>query len=156
MYTPVKILLVDEDPDLIKVLGIVLRQHGYIVRTALSGSQAMDIFSRHSFDLAVIELSISDMSGITLMNKIRGIEPAQKMIAISVHPLGCRFWNSNQISIPFEGGILGSSDVKCLSKPFKLEKLLQLIKDFTGEVYPSPEITEHNSTRWRMVRTLLG
>jgi len=155
MKDRLKVLLVDEEADLLKILAIVLRQHGFTVKTAAGASEALKIYSRESFDLLVIELNMSGMSGIRLINRIRAINPVQKIVAISVHPRGCRFWDSRQISIPLGDETMGALDIKCLDKPFKLNRLLELIDElFAPEVACEGGFTG-DSSRWRKIRSLL-
>ncbi|MBD3287102.1 response regulator [candidate division WOR-3 bacterium] len=150
-----KILLVDEDPDLVKVLAIVLRRHGCTVKTALSGSEALRVFARQSFEVIIIELTMSGMSGIKLINRIRAIQPAQKIIAISVRPKRCRFWDSTRIPMPFEGGILDAPDIDCLKKPFKIKHLFELIDKIREPESECNEGIPDNTSRWRKIRMLL-
>ena len=66
-----KILLVDDDPDLLAVTGFALQQAGFLVIKAANGFEALDAFETEQPDLAVLDINMPRMSGFELAQKLR-------------------------------------------------------------------------------------
>ena len=66
-----KILLVDDDPDLLAVTGFALQQAGFLVVKAGDGVAALDAFQREQPDLAVLDINMPRMTGFELARKLR-------------------------------------------------------------------------------------
>jgi DNA-binding response OmpR family regulator len=67
----VKILLVDDDPDLLTVTGFALQQAGFLVVKASDGLEALDAFAREQPDLAVLDINLPKLNGFDLARKLR-------------------------------------------------------------------------------------
>jgi len=67
----VKILLVDDDPDLLTVTGFALQQAGFLVVKAADGLAALDAFQREQPDLAVLDINLPKLNGFDLARKLR-------------------------------------------------------------------------------------
>ena len=66
-----KILLVDDDPDLLTVTGFALQQAGFLVVKAADGLAALDAFQREQPDLAVLDINLPKLNGFDLARKLR-------------------------------------------------------------------------------------
>jgi DNA-binding response OmpR family regulator len=66
-----KILLVDDDPDLLAVTGFALQQAGFLVVSARDGVEALQIFDREQPDLAVLDVNLPRMNGFDLARRLR-------------------------------------------------------------------------------------
>ena len=66
-----KILLVDDDPDLLSVTGFALQQAGFLVVQAGDGLAALDAFQREQPDLAVLDINLPKLNGFDLARKLR-------------------------------------------------------------------------------------
>jgi CheY-like chemotaxis protein len=66
-----KILLVDDQADAIDALAMLLEMDGHAVRTAYSGADALAIVDNFVPDLALIDVSMPDMSGMQLARLLR-------------------------------------------------------------------------------------
>ena len=66
-----KILLVDDDPDLLAVTGFALQQAGFLVVKASDGLAALDAFQREQPDLAVLDINMPKLNGFDLARKLR-------------------------------------------------------------------------------------
>ncbi len=66
-----KILLVDDDADLLAVTGFALQQAGFLVVKAMDGVAALDAFEREHPHLAVLDINMPRMSGFELAQKLR-------------------------------------------------------------------------------------
>lgn len=65
------ILVVDDYVVTQRVLGTQLRKGGYEVTTASSGQEALCYLAQRNFDLAIIDVAMPEMDGITLLEKLR-------------------------------------------------------------------------------------
>jgi DNA-binding response OmpR family regulator len=66
-----KILVVDDDPDILKIVRDNLELDGYGVRTASFGKEALAYFEKEVFDLIILDLKLPDMDGIQICRTIR-------------------------------------------------------------------------------------
>lgn len=65
------ILIVDDDPHILRTLEIMLKEDGYNVSVALSGEQAINIIKNHDIDLAFIDLQLPGMNGLDVLKFIK-------------------------------------------------------------------------------------
>ncbi len=65
------ILVVDDYLVTQRVLGTQLRKGGYEVTTVSSAREALNHLAQHNFDLAIIDVAMPEMDGITLLEKLR-------------------------------------------------------------------------------------
>lgn len=69
------VLLVDDEPAIVKALALALSRAGFRVSTALSGDTAMSIVRGENVDVLVVDLRIPDMRGDTLFELAAAIQP---------------------------------------------------------------------------------
>lgn len=77
------ILTVDDDPDLLDLLGLALETPGYDVLTATDGPTAIAIAGRHSLDLIITDFHMPGMTGVELAQQIRAT-PSTRHLPIIV------------------------------------------------------------------------
>ena len=80
-----KILLVDDEEGIRKVLGISLSDSGYQVLTAESGEEALDLFRRHNPSILLSDIRMPGIDGIELLRRIKAESPDTEVIMISGH-----------------------------------------------------------------------
>ncbi|MFC5471575.1 response regulator transcription factor [Cohnella suwonensis] len=68
---PNVIFVIDDDPDIQQLVTAFLSHEGYIVRNALSASEALRLLTIEEPDLIVLDIQMPDMDGITLCDNIR-------------------------------------------------------------------------------------
>ena len=66
-----RVLVVDDDPHLLKALRITLAAHGYAVDAAADGASALLSASRHAPDLLILDLGLPDMDGVEVLRDLR-------------------------------------------------------------------------------------
>jgi two-component system KDP operon response regulator KdpE len=71
MADKIKILVVDDEPQIIRVLRHILTAHKYVVRTAEDGESALEVFSEWKPDLVLTDLQMPNMNGMELCRRLR-------------------------------------------------------------------------------------
>jgi two-component system KDP operon response regulator KdpE len=66
-----KILIVDDEPQILRVLRHILSAHGYAVRSAEDGADALDVFREWRPDLVLTDLQMPKMDGLELCRRLR-------------------------------------------------------------------------------------
>ncbi len=69
----IKILLVDDEPDILELVGFHLRKEGYTVFTASGGKEGVEIARREHPALIILDVMMPDMDGMETCEKIRQI-----------------------------------------------------------------------------------
>ena len=79
-HKPAHLLLVDDDPGLLKLLGLRLTSEGYSVVTAESGAEGLRVLNREKVDLVISDLRMDEMDGMQLFAEIQntpdGVAPS--------------------------------------------------------------------------------
>jgi two-component system NtrC family response regulator len=112
-----RILLIDDDLNLCKVLAYQLQKNGFKVSTAGNGKEGLTLFSEHPFDIVLTDIQMPDMSGIDVLRQIR--RENDKVIIIIITAYG-------SVENAIEACKLGANDY--LTKPFGQEQLLFIIE----------------------------
>jgi len=81
--TPSRILLVDDDADLLDVLSEWLGMSGYLVQTASDGMKAIAHVKQQRYDLVVSDLNMPGMSGLQLLAMLKTLDPHIMVIMLT-------------------------------------------------------------------------
>lgn len=114
-----KILVVDDEPDLVELVSYNLKKEGYEVASALDGEEALGKLRSGAFDLLVLDLMLPGIQGIELCRILRG-EPKTEHLPIVM--LTARTEEIDRIL----GLELGADDY--ITKPFNPRELVARIK----------------------------
>ena len=112
-----KILVVDDDSDMRRVLSKYLLKFGYQVTEANSGKSAMGILEKEKPDLILCDFKLGDMDGTTLLVKIKSNYPSIPIIFITGY---------GDIKVAVEVMRLGAFDY--VTKPLFPEEILLTIR----------------------------
>lgn len=82
---PARLLLVDDDPGLLKLLGMRLSSEGYTVTTAESAAEGRKILVREKIDLVISDLRMDEMDGMALFAEIQKGQPGMPVIILTAH-----------------------------------------------------------------------
>ncbi|MEW7311927.1 two-component system response regulator GlrR [Buttiauxella gaviniae] len=82
---PARLLLVDDDPGLLKLLGMRLTSEGYTVSTAESGAEGLRLLGREKIDLVISDLRMDEMDGMALFAEIQKVQPGMPVIILTAH-----------------------------------------------------------------------
>src|SRR3990167_4168023 len=80
-----KILVIDDDANILEVLQMRLRSWGYHITIARNGKKATTILSSTPCNLVIIDLRLSEENGIELMEEIIGYYPNLPIIILTAH-----------------------------------------------------------------------
>jgi len=80
-----KILVVDDDENILEVIKMRLEAVGYNIATAISGDQAVIKGKEELFDLVITDLKMSPKNGIELMEELLLINPEIPIIILTAH-----------------------------------------------------------------------
>jgi two-component system, OmpR family, alkaline phosphatase synthesis response regulator PhoP len=114
-----KILLVDDEPDIIEFVSYNLKKEGYNVLTATRGQEALEVARNNIPDLILLDVMLPEMDGIEICREIRSIEALNNII---IAFLTARSEDHSQIA----GFEVGGDDY--IAKPIKVKVLLSRIK----------------------------
>jgi CheY-like chemotaxis protein len=113
-----QILLVDDQADAIDALAMLLELDGHVVRTAYSGAGALIVVEAFIPDLALIDVSMPDMSGMHLARLLRGNAALAKTRLIALTGFGGDADRKAAAEAGFEAHV---------TKPVSAEQLASLI-----------------------------
>ena len=117
MRQAARILVIDDDESVRKVLSSALEEEGYEVETADSGKKAIEMSQKAFFNMALIDIRLPDMEGTKLLSELKDTTPKMRKIIVTGYP-------SMQNAI--EAVKRGANDF--VVKPFKMESVLETIK----------------------------
>jgi DNA-binding NtrC family response regulator len=118
MVENARILVVDDDENIRKVLKTILEDEGYTVDEAENAKKAIEKSRKKVYNLALIDIRLPDMEGIELLTKMKDTVPKMRKIIITGYPT-----LQNAIEAVNRG-----ADAYIL-KPFDMEKVLATIKE---------------------------
>ena len=79
------ILVIDDEKGLRDWLSFELGQQGYIVVTAQNGKEGIEKIKKEKFDVAIIDIKMPEMDGITALSQIKKIDPNIEIIISMFH-----------------------------------------------------------------------
>jgi len=112
-----KILLVDDDENLNKVLSFQLTQMGFEITTTTDGSSGLSLFKRGLFDIVITDLQLPGITGMVLLTSIRRLDRNVIILIITAY---------GTVENAIEASRLGADDY--LTKPFGKETLRFVIE----------------------------
>ncbi len=80
-----KILIVDDEDIIVKLLSMSLRSDGYETVTANCGEQGLAVFKAEAPDIVVTDIKMPGMDGLELLKKIKEIDPEKEVIIVTGH-----------------------------------------------------------------------
>ncbi|MEQ9862608.1 two-component system response regulator GlrR [Pectobacterium cacticida] len=124
------LLLVDDDPSLLKLLGMRLTSEGFSVNTAQSGQEALRLLTRETFDLVISDLRMDEMDGMALFAEIQRYQPGMPVIILTAHG-----------SIPDAVAATQQGVFSFLTKPVDRDALYKAIDDALALSAPTSDET---------------
>jgi DNA-binding NtrC family response regulator len=128
-----RILIVDDDENIRKVLTTILEDEGYIVESVGTAKKAIAKTGKKFYNLALIDIRLPDMEGIELLTRIKDTTPKMRKIIITGYPT-----LQNAVEAVNRG-----ADAYII-KPFDVKKALRTIK---GELIKQQEENRYSQEK---------
>ncbi|TAE61880.1 MAG: diguanylate cyclase [Nostocales cyanobacterium] len=129
------LLVVDDNPDNLRVLSAILSQEGYKVRKAISAKSALNTIKLERPDLILLDIKMPDIDGYRVCSILKESQETRDIPVIFLSALD----KTDNMVKGFEVG-----GVDYITKPFQLEDVLVRIKHHLTIVKQSQELFEHN------------
>ncbi len=110
------VLVVDDDPAIVRTLGINLRARGYDVETAADGRSALQVVEERLPDAVILDLGLPDLDGLTVLQRLR------EQHAVPVVILSARHETDDKVEA------LDSGADDFVTKPFEMEELMARVR----------------------------
>lgn len=110
------VLVVDDDPAILRTLSINLRARSYDVETAGDGRSALQIIDERMPDVVILDLGLPDLDGVTVLKRLRSYA------RVPVVVLSARHESDDKVEALDEG----ADDY--VTKPFDMEELLARVR----------------------------
>jgi two-component system phosphate regulon response regulator PhoB len=136
-----RVLVVDDEPDLLELVRVNLSQSGYTVETAASGSEALAALRRAPPDVMVLDLMLPDLSGTELCARVRA---DQRLTGLPIIMLTAKSEEIDRVV----GLELGADDY--VTKPFSPRELALRVRAVLRRRAPAGEearVFEHGDLR---------
>jgi two-component system KDP operon response regulator KdpE len=120
-----RVLIVDDEPQILRALRINLQARHYDVITAADGAEALHAAASHRPDLVILDLGLPDIDGVEVIRKLRTWTPVPIVILSGRMDSGAKV----------EALDAGADDY--VTKPFNVEELLARIRAVTRRLNPA-------------------
>jgi DNA-binding NtrC family response regulator len=143
-----RILVVDDDESIRKVLATILEEEGYVVDTAENGKEAIEKSHVKFYNLALIDIRLPDMEGTELLTALKETTPKIVKIIITGYP---SLQNAVEaVNKGADGYVL---------KPFNMDSVLNTIKEHLkkqreAKKYSEEKVAEFIETRAKELETI--
>ena len=133
-----RILVVDDEPDITATVQSYFGRRGFLVNTAASGKDALEIIKSSKPDLVFLDLTLPEMTGKEVLQKLREFDQKTKVIIITGHTLESEREDQEFRSL----GI-----VAYLNKPLILEELARIAESVLGNKFSTKEAERYKFVR---------
>ncbi len=110
------ILVVDDDTSMREFLELLLSRENYEVATAENGKRALDLIRRHTYDLALVDIRLGDITGLEVLKQVKQRHPDTVVIMISAY-------STTEIAV----NAMNEGAYDFVPKPFDNDELRQTI-----------------------------
>jgi len=112
-------LIVDDEPDMCWALGHILKQNGFLFKTARNGRQALSLVEKSRFRAIFLDAKLLDIDGLELARRILKVQPAVRIVLVSGY-----FYEDD---IAVRKALAQESICSFISKPFSHNEILNAI-----------------------------
>jgi len=112
-----RILIVDDEPEILQLLQQIFERHGYAAVTAENGRQAVEILEEQSFGIVLTDLKMPEMDGMRLLSHIKEKSPDTEVVVITGYG-----------SIESAVTAMKKGAYEYIIKPIKVDEILLLIR----------------------------
>jgi two-component system, OmpR family, KDP operon response regulator KdpE len=122
-----RVLVVDDEPQIVRALRINLRARGYEVDAAPDGRTALDLAARRHPDVVLLDLGLPDMEGVEVINGLRG------WLSVPIIVLSARHSSDEKVAS------LDAGADDYVTKPFGMDELLARLRAAVRRAAPAAE-----------------
>jgi two-component system KDP operon response regulator KdpE len=122
-----RVLVVDDEPQIVRALRINLRARGYEVDAAPDGRSALDLAARRHPDVVLLDLGLPDMEGVEVINGMRG------WLSVPIIVLSARHQSEEKVAA------LDAGADDYVTKPFGMDELLARLRAAVRRAAPAAE-----------------
>ena len=115
-----KILIVDDEPEMVQMLSRSLSRNGYEIITAFSGKEAITSI-KSCPDLILLDINMPEMDGIEALKRIKAADPSASVIMCSA---------MGQQAMVIESIQSGAKDF--IVKPFQADRVIEAVQKVVG------------------------
>jgi DNA-binding response OmpR family regulator len=132
-----RILVIEDDPDIVELVRYNLENEGYDVVAASGGKSGLDALRREDFHLVLLDLMLPQLSGLEVCKEIRR---EKKLESLPVIMLTARGEEADRVI----GLELGADDY--ISKPFSVREMVARVKALLRRVVREPDTAQPEKT----------
>lgn len=112
-----KVLIVDDERDVVFLIRHLLTENGYEVSEAPNGLAALRLFQTQFFDLVITDVRMPCMDGMAFLREVKQLDPSTPVIMLTAY-------------VSFEAAVeaMENGATLYLAKPFNVDELLNVIK----------------------------
>jgi DNA-binding response OmpR family regulator len=113
-----RILVVDDDENILSLERTILEQKGFDVTTAGGGAEALELIAENEFDLVLLDVMMPEVDGFTVCRRIKEEPRSREIPVIFLTAKG----GGEALAEGFESGA-----IMYINKPFTANKLLTIV-----------------------------
>lgn len=136
-YEKVRVIIVDDDRDILKSLKDILQSKGYDVEMAETGQSAIEKTKTKYFNIALLDIKLPDIEGTELLARIHREKPQMMKIMITGYP-----------SLDNAVKALNLGADAYIMKPVNPENLLKVVEEKLREQKEAEGMTEEKIAEW--------
>lgn len=117
-FTPIRILVVDDEPGIRKIFCAALSQQKHYAKSAGNAREALLVLMQEDFDVLIVDLNMGEMNGITFLQEALNIWPWLGVIIVSGYVTEEAVKNANKLGI-----------TRIMNKPVQLKTLCDNVEE---------------------------
>ena len=111
-----KILIIEDDKNIQRLLSLELKHKGYMVSSAYDGEEGLELFKKNSYDVVLLDLMLPEMNGLEVVRRLRQVKQTPVIIMTARDSVMDRVAGLDQ----------GADDY--VVKPFEIEEILARLR----------------------------
>jgi len=129
---PIKVLIIDDDVNIGKLLGEYLTNHDYAVTVMHSGKSGIETCKKNTYDYIFCDYRLGDKTGVEVMEAIKGLQPEAKVIIITAY---------SDVKIAVNAIKKGAADF--IIKPLVLQEIVSILKGCNNQTNAAKPFLVH-------------
>ena len=114
------ILIIDDSPLTLKLVRLLLQSHGYVIRTASEGNEALSILNTFKPKLVLMDIQLPGIDGLEVTRRIKANPDTQGIIVVALTASAMKGDEEKALSAGCDG----------FTKPFTNQKMLSCIREY--------------------------